>query len=164
MCVFSQESISAAGFSTAAEGNLYKDATSGKLYIGLRDGTLQEINGTLTLSGNQLTLTPGNTISLNLGFTSVESKTASYTLTSADNGKIIEFNSSSALTCTIPSTLSVGFQVSITQRGIGQVTFVGSGITLRNAYNFTKSAKQYSKVGIEIAFSGNEAILSGDMQ
>jgi hypothetical protein len=84
-------------------------------------------------------------------------------LQASDNGSIIEFNSATGVTLTIPTGLPVGFQCSITQLGTGQVTFIGSGVTVRNSYNFTKTAAQYSKAGIEIASTGI-AILSGDLQ
>ncbi|MPV86986.1 hypothetical protein [Ostreibacterium oceani] len=95
------------------------------------------------------------------GLTSVETKTASYTLTLADNNKIIEFNTAANVTCTIPAGLPPGFQVSITQLGTGRVEFVG-GATVRNAYNAFRTARRYSKAGVEIASTG-EAIISGDV-
>ena len=99
------------------------------------------------------------------GAPNINTQTVSYQLTPADNGKIIEFNSASAVNCTIPTGLPAGFQVSISQIGLGQVTFVaGSGMTLRNAYNFTKTATQWSKAGVEITSTTTTAILSGDMQ
>lgn len=95
------------------------------------------------------------------GVATVETKTANYTLALADNNKIIEFNSASDVVCTIPSGLPAGFQVSITQLGSGRVEFVG-GATVRNAYDAFKTARQYSKAGVEIASTG-EAIISGDV-
>lgn len=97
------------------------------------------------------------------GVVSVNTQTSSYTLQPSDNGKIIEMNSASAILLTVPSGLPIGFQCSITQLGAGQVTFVGSGVTLRNAYGYTKTALQYSKAGVEIASSG-DVILSGDLR
>ncbi len=91
-------------------------------------------------------------------------KTASYTLTVEDNGKIIEFNSAAGVTLTIPTGLPVGFQISVSQIGTGQVTFAGSGVTVRNAYNFTKTATQWSKAGVEITSNPAVAIISGDLQ
>jgi hypothetical protein len=99
------------------------------------------------------------------GAPTVTTKTAAYTLTPADNGKIIEFNSTTAVNCTIPTGLPVGFQCSVSQLGTGQVTFVaGTGLTLRNAYNFTKMAAQWSKAGVEITSTATVAIISGDLQ
>ena len=95
------------------------------------------------------------------GLVVVETKTSNYTLTLADQNKIIEFNSTTNVTCTIPATLPIGFQVSISQLGTGRVQFVG-GATVRNAYNSFRTARRYSKAGVEIASTG-EAIISGDV-
>ncbi|XZF15444.1 beta strand repeat-containing protein [Chitinophagaceae bacterium MMS25-I14] len=89
---------------------------------------------------------------------------ANYTLQASDNGSILEFNSASGITLTVPSGLPLGFQCSITQLGAGTVTVAaGTGVTLKNAYNYTKTAAQYSKIGVEITSTGI-AILSGDAQ
>ncbi|MBP7173836.1 MAG: hypothetical protein KBA33_07185 [Cloacibacterium sp.] len=99
------------------------------------------------------------------GSPSINVQTVSYTLTPSDNGKIIEFSSASAVNLTVPTGLPVGFQCSVTQLGAGQVSFVaGAGMVIRNAYNYTKTAAQYSKAGIEITSNATVAILSGDLQ
>jgi hypothetical protein len=55
----------------------------------------------------------------------------SYTLTAADNGKVITLNNSSAITLTLPENateaLSPGFQCAIVQRGTGQVSVTTQG-------------------------------------
>lgn len=91
-------------------------------------------------------------------------KTSNYTITSADSGKVLEFNSPTDVICTIPAGLPAGLQFSITQLGQGNVLFVAApGANLRNAYGFTRSALQYSKVGLEVA-SNSEVIISGDLK
>ena len=48
----------------------------------------------------------------------------SYTLTSADNGKVVTLNNSSAITLTINNGLGDGFNCLIVQKGAGQITMV----------------------------------------
>ena len=81
----------------------------------------------------------------------------------ADNGRVLDINVNTGITITVPSTLPVGFQVSITQSGIGQVSFAGSGVTVNNRYAATKTSGQWAKAGIEIRSAGS-AVLSGDVQ
>jgi hypothetical protein len=60
-------------------------------------------------------------------------QTTSYTLVRADASKLIEMNSGSAITLTIPADASVAFpvgtKIDILQTGAGQVTIAGSGFT-----------------------------------
>lgn len=85
----------------------------------------------------------------------------SYTLTASDNGKIITFTSSSAVTVTVP-VLSVGFNCMIVQRGTGQVSLLASGSTINNRYNFNKTAGQHTIMSLVSVASGI-FISSGDM-
>ena len=120
-----------------------------------------DITGDVGVSGN---LTGGNTASSTLaGFASVmnDQTGTTYTLTSADNGKIITLNNASAITVIVPS-LSVGFNCMIVQKGSGQVTLSASGVTISNRYNFTKTAGQYSILTLVCIASG-VYISSGDM-
>ncbi|MHA8049478.1 beta strand repeat-containing protein [Aquirufa sp. ROCK-SH2] len=99
---------------------------------------------------------------INVGTINTQSGT-SYTLTAADNGRVLDFTSSTAITLTVPSTLPVGFQVSITQAGAGQVTFIaGAGMTINNRYLATKTSGQWAKAGLEVRATGS-AVLSGDV-
>lgn len=97
------------------------------------------------------------------GLPTITTKTSNYSVTSADNGKILEFNSAVDVTCVIPSGLPAGFQISVTQLGSGRVNFVGSGVILNNAYGYNKTAFRYSKAGVEVS-STNEVIISGDLR
>ena len=93
---------------------LVKDTTSQALYVG--DGS--------TAGGRAVDVRP------------VKDITANYTLVRADEGKILRFNSSSAITITIPTNVSVGYPANLTRipfinLGAGVVTFVGdTGVTL----------------------------------
>jgi hypothetical protein len=65
------------------------------------------------------------------------SKSASFTLSSADNNKVFLITSASAVTITVPSTLAVGFSCQVIQGGAGTLTFAGSGVTLNSANGLT---------------------------
>jgi hypothetical protein len=90
-----------------------------------------------------------------------------YTMQTADYGKTVTFTNSGAITVTLPNSLAKGWNVLCYQGGAGQVTFTaGSGATLRNRQNKTKTAGQYAMVSLEVVSnsSGTSAVyvLSGD--
>jgi hypothetical protein len=87
----------------------------------------------------------------------------SYTLTSADNGKIITLNNSSPIALNVPYYF-VGFNCMILQKGTGQVTLNINGTTtnIYNRYGFTKSAGQYAILTL-VCMEANKYVASGDM-
>jgi hypothetical protein len=101
--------------------------SNGKLssYNGSSMVDVVTVSGTQTLTDKTLT-TPITTIGTN-------ARTASYTLVLSDQSKMIEVNSSSATTLTIPADASVNFPVGtyivVLQTGSGQITVAGSGFT-----------------------------------
>lgn len=101
--------------------------STGKLssYNGSSVVDVVTVSGTQTLTDKTLT-TPITTIGTN-------ARTASYTLILSDQSKMIEVNSSSATTLTIPADASVNFPVGtyivVLQTGSGQITVAGSGFT-----------------------------------
>lgn len=107
------------------------------------------------------TLTGGNSSTSTIsGFgANVSSISANYSLVAADNGKIIQSTSASALTVTIPAGLPTGFNCTIAQMGAGQITFSG---TYLNRGGFTKSASQYAVVSV-IHLGGNTILVTGEM-
>lgn len=108
---------------------------SGDTYVANRDTS---ING--SLDANQYKLN-SNTISTVSG--------ASYTLSGSDNGKVLYFTSSSAVTVTTASGLGVGFTCSMIQGGTGQITVAqGSGSTLVSYQSLLKSAGQYAMISL----------------
>jgi hypothetical protein len=130
------------------------------------------INMDWTRSGNDISYTAGNvstTGNLTGGNTStstisgfganVTSISAAYSLTAADNGKIIQSTSASAITATIPTGLPTGFNCTIVQMGAGQITFSG---TYLNRSGFTKTASQYGVVSI-IHLGSDKIIVAGEM-
>ncbi len=108
-----------------------------------------------TITGNGTTSTIANFGSV------INEQTSNYTLTNSDNGEIVIINSSSATTITVPS-LSVGFNCLIVQRGTGQITVSGSGVTINNRYGFTKTAGQHSIMTL-VCIATGVFIASGDM-
>ena len=107
------------------------------------------------------TLTGGNSSTSTIsGFgANVTSISANYSLVAADNGKIIQSTSASALTVTIPAGLPTGFNCTIAQMGAGQITFSG---TYLNRGGFTKSASQYAVVSV-IHLGSNTILVTGEM-
>jgi hypothetical protein len=65
------------------------------------------------------------------------SKSASFTLAAADNNKIFLITSASAVTITVPASLTVGFSCQVIQGGAGTLSFAGSGVTLNSANGLT---------------------------
>jgi hypothetical protein len=130
------------------------------------------VNMDWTLTGNDVSYTSGNvsttgnltggnaSTSTISGFgANVATITAAYSLTAADNGKIIQSTSASAITVTIPTGLPTGFNCTVVQMGAGQVTFSG---TYLNRSGFTKTASQYALVSI-LHLGSNTIVVSGEM-
>jgi len=94
----------------------------------------------------------------------LDRKTASYTLVSGDNNKLIEYNSATPVNNTIDSgVFTAGNQILVSQYGAGQVTFVaGAGVTLRSPSGKLKLTGQYSLATI-ICISATEFYISGDL-
>jgi hypothetical protein len=107
------------------------------------------ITGSLLVSGSGVTITG----SLNMFgpiIVPFNIQPANYTLQLSDAGDIVEINSSSANTVTIPTSSTVNFligtQITVVQYGIGQTTFTtgSTNVLLRSAGNATKLAAQYA--------------------
>lgn len=90
--------------------------------------------------------------------------TTSYTLTELDNGRVLDFNNALDIIVTVPASLPIGFQVSISQSGIGNVVLQPSGsMVINNRYNGTQTSGQWAKIGLEVNAT-NLSILSGDVK
>jgi len=88
--------------------------------------------------------------------------TSSYTLNNDDNGTVVVFTSSSAITLTIPAGLTQRFTCSVVQYGTGQVTVTaGAGVTLRLRGSTNKTGGQYAIASL-LSVVANEYILAGD--
>lgn len=130
------------------------------------------ISNDWTKSGNDISYTAGNvsttgnltggnaSTSTISGFAAnVASIAANYSITAADNGKVIQSTSASAITLTVPAGLPTGFNCTVVQMGAGQITFSG---TYLNRTGFTKTASQYAVVSI-LHLGSNSIILTGEM-
>jgi len=119
-------------------------------------GTLA-VTGASTFTGN-VTSTSGSISGFDA---SLNNQTGtSYTLTSADNGKVVTLNNASAITLTINTGLGDGFNCLIVQKGIGQITIAGTATRI-NRQNHTKTAGQYAVVSI-VNIGSDNVIVAGD--
>lgn len=95
-------------------------------------------------------------------------QTANYTLALTDVNKIVEINSASANTVTVPSSSVVDFltgsQITVVQYGAGQTSISGSttGVTIRSTNNWLKINARYGAVTLT-KIGGNEWYLHGNL-
>jgi hypothetical protein len=90
-----------------------------------------------------------------------------YTLALEDEGKLLIFDNTAAITLTVPTNATVAFpigaQIMIYQLGSGQVTTVGdTGVTIEAYNNEVKTKAQYS-VATLIKRATDTWILTGDL-
>lgn len=90
-------------------------------------------------------------------------KTGDYTLVQSDNGAILTFNSTTAVTLTIPAGFPVGYNVSVYQVGTGKVTIAGSGTTVLNRLHRFRTAGKDAGVGV-VATATDTYHLTGDLR
>ena len=122
------------------DGTLVFDATIKKLYV--------YANG----EWKPLVFTP-----------KVVEKTGDYTLVEDDNGMILTFDSSAAVTLTIPTGFPVGYNVSVYQIGAGKVTIAGSGTSIKNRLSRFRTAGKDAGVGI-VSTASDTYHLTGDLR
>ena len=102
------------------------------------------------------------------GYKTISSKIASYTLTAADNSKVITIDSPSAATITIPANLTtaipVGYSVEIIQLGVGSTTIVPESVSVsvKSKNNTMILDGQFSKATL-IKLDTNTWSLFGDI-
>ena len=130
------------------------------------DGTVWNAKGVLTLPWSSITDTPAtftpsaHTQNAGTIITTVSDKSANYTLVAADENTFIR-STGSAITITVPDVLQNGESVNFIQAGAGQITFVGSGITISSTDAKLKTNKQFS--GATITKLGGAYYLVGDL-
>ncbi len=95
------------------------------------------------------------------------SKTANYTLADGDQGTVVEVNSASNLTVTIPADATFDFDdgtvIVITRLGTGTVTVTGAGgVTIRSRNSLTDVADQYGEVSLR-KLDADEWLLGGNL-
>jgi hypothetical protein len=130
------------------------------------------VNSNWTRSGSDIAYTTGNisttgaltggnssTSSISGFAANVASISANYSITAADNGKVIQSTSASAVTVTIPTGLPTGFNCTVVQMGAGQITFSG---TYLNRTGFNKTVSQYAVVSV-LHLGSNNILVTGEM-
>jgi hypothetical protein len=82
----------------------------------------------------------------------IETKVENHTLALSDSGKVIIFDSSNDLNLTIPLNSSVEFeigtQIAVIRNGTGNVTFLGSGVTILSIDENTQISDQYGSAAL----------------
>lgn len=128
------------------------------------DGSFTDSTGSTGTNGQVLSSTATGTDWIDPKLATVENKTANYTLTADDNGKVFTFSSATDVTLTVPNGLPVGFNISIYQTNAGQVTIAGAGgVTILNRLSRFKTAGQHAGAGL-ICTSTNNFHLTGDLK
>lgn len=98
--------------------------------------------------------------------TEINQQTAAYTTVLSDRDKLVEVNSSSAVTVTIPTDASVNYPVGtsfdILQTGSGQVTIAGAGGVTVNATPGLKLRTQWSSATV-FKRAANTWVVYGDL-
>lgn len=162
----------------------YAHAIHGKIYVKIMNGwELDELHNvyinTGTLANNDALiyesstqLWKNKTIATALGYTPanreilINAVTTNYTLVLSDNNQMVEVDSASPVTITIPTNTTafpIGTQILISQYGAGQVTIAGAvGVTLRSSGGKTKTAAQYAICTL-IKRTANIWYLAGDL-
>lgn len=92
---------------------------------------------------------------------------ASYTLALTDAGTVVEMNSATGVTLTVPLNASVAFPIGmvieVCQVGAGTVTFApAGGVTLRTSTNTLTTRTQYSTVSLRQRAT-DEWVIAGDL-
>lgn len=153
--------IDAGAIQTAAIAN--SAITSAKIATGAVTGTKLEDSIALTGTTSASTITVTANIVYHI---TTNAQTASYTLVLADDGKIIECSSSSALTLTVPANNDVAFpvgtQIMLIQTGSGQLTVAGAGGVTVNATPGLKLRTQWSAATL-LKRATNTWLLTGDV-
>ena len=180
------------GLPTEDNGQLFWDNSAKSLKVGatgnidtkltvngkVLSNTALELKGTLIdgasspgTSGQVLSSKGTTTAWIDPKLVDVLPLTASYTLTLADSGKVITMNNDGPTVITVPSTLPVGYNVSIYQLGAGTVTITGaSGVNVVNRLSRFKTAGPNAGVGLvgtAAAVAGGNATtfhLTGDLK
>lgn len=162
---------------------------NGSAWTPIADPNAATLNGVETLTNKTLTSPTVNTATINGGnilsasvvsasvvnsnitqFTTALSYNAqsasAYTIALADRDKIVELNSASAITLTVPTNATapfpIGSSVTLLQTGAGQVTVAGAGGVTVNATPGLKLRTQWSMATL-IKRGTDTWVISGDL-
>tara|TARA_R110002167_G_scaffold19568_1_gene72006 strand:+ start:13 stop:1254 length:1242 start_codon:yes stop_codon:yes gene_type:complete len=109
-----------------------KECTLGEQYFATDTGITYIASTTAGASDG--TLIQSNAVSLD-----IVTKTASFSLSASESGKVINCDSGSRIDITIPAGLTAGFNCQVVQKGSGRVRFLTDGTTTLNSYHSTGS-------------------------
>lgn len=128
----------------APAGNMtFASLPSGSTYVSDADGLIRITNGSVP---DQIALVTAGCITLNPvpgGGYNFQNGTA-YTVAAGDNGNMLLFTSSSAVTVTLPATMPVGFRTRAFVAGTGGLTVApGSGATAVSPIGVLSTTVQY---------------------
>ncbi|WP_435263339.1 hypothetical protein [Tenacibaculum sp. nBUS_03] len=127
-------------------------------------GSFSDSNSNTGSNGQILSSTVTGTEWVDPNLPEVINKTASYTLTSADNGKVFTFNTVTDVTLNVSAGLPIGFNISIYQVNTGKVEIIGvGGVTVLNRLSRFKTAGKDAGAGL-ICTSTNNFHLTGDLK
>lgn len=113
--------------------------------------------------GTTKKVTVANLMSAGIFSDIVSETTTARTLSDSDCGKVIDCSNGSAVTITIPSTVSAGFNCTVVQSGAGQVTIAAGASVNLYCYSSAKAtAGQYASINI-IPYASNSYVLEGDL-
>ena len=116
-----------------------------------------------SVNGTTKKVTVANLMSAGLFSDIVSETTTARTLSDSDCGKVIDCSNGSAVTITIPSTVSAGFNCTVVQSGVGQVTIAAGASVNLYCYSSAKAtAGQYASINI-IPYASNSYVLEGDL-
>jgi hypothetical protein len=144
--------------------------TTGFLYVGQNNGTNTfTIDKLGNIISNSFTKSGGTSTQRLMADGSVQESnpqrviTASTTLSNTDNGQIIFINNGTTpITITINTTVTTAnFGVGFIQEGTGDVTFVGSGVSLTNPIGLKSKGQGYATY-IERKLNTSNFFLLGD--
>lgn len=140
------------GFGTIGTGSLATDSVT----------TIKLVDGNVTTAK----LADDACTSDKIGLAGIEDvASTTYTFQAADLGKVKRFTADTAVAVTFPDSLSTGFHCLWSQAGAGQITFVGSSLTLRNIDITTgvfKSLGQYA-LGSVLKIASGEGRITGQL-
>lgn len=151
--------------------NLTGDVTSSGNATSIASGVIvdADVNASAAIAGTKIANTPAGNIAATTAqaaineldaekaseFLTVNNQTTNYTLVLTDaDTKLVEMNSASSNTVTIPPNSSVAFPtgtiISVVQQGAGNTAMVaGAGVTIRSQSGVLTSPGQYSPMVIE---------------
>lgn len=123
------------------------------------DTTVVRNNATVNLNNQEL----NNAL---LTFQTNANTVTTYTLTSADNGKMLGFVAAGGTIINLPANLPKGFNVGVAQEGTGRLTVVAdtaNGAAYLHPDGYTKTRKQGSVVSLFVRYnaSGSQAAWVG---